>query len=403
MAARKKRAKAESGTAPERQAAAAEVPQTIGDMMPQGAEPLPSGYGDLLEDLKGRIRQARARAGLAVNQELLLLYYGIGLDLDRRDRQEAWGSSIIDRLSRDLRQAIPEMEGLSSRNLRRMRAFYRAYPLDEVAVSVWPQAVAKLELVKWPPAVAKLPWAHNVILLEKCKDPEARAWYAQAALHHGWSRNILAMQIDTELHLRQGQSVTNFDRTLSPPQSDLARQSLKDPYLFDFLSVSQEAQERAVEDALVTHITRFLLELGAGFAYIGRQVHLEVGDRDFYVDLVFYHVRLHCFVLLELKTGPFQPEYAGKMNFCLSAADDLLRGQGDGPSLGLILCRDKNGGIAEYALRDLHKPIGVSNYLLTKALPQELKPSLPTIEQLEEELKNVEPEQEHPEGPADEG
>jgi predicted nuclease of restriction endonuclease-like (RecB) superfamily len=215
--------KRKGSKSPGEQPAALSVPQTIGDMMPQAAEPLPSGYADLLEDLKGRIRQARARAGLAVNQELLLLYYGIGLDLDRRDREEAWGSGIIDRLSRDLRHAFPEMEGLSARNLRRMRAFYRAYPLDEAAISIWPQAVAKLELVKWPHPVAKLPWAHNVILLEKCKEPEVRAWYAQAAVHHGWSRNILAMQIDTELHLRQGQSITNFDRTLPPPQSDLAQ------------------------------------------------------------------------------------------------------------------------------------------------------------------------------------
>jgi predicted nuclease of restriction endonuclease-like (RecB) superfamily len=365
------------------------VPETVAEMAPQHPDKLPAGYADLLESLKARIGQARTNVGLAVNQELLLLYYGIGLELDRRDRLEAWGSSVINRLSRDLRQAFPEMEGLSPRSLRRMRAFYRAYPLDDGSAAIWPQAVAKLDLVKWPPAVAKLPWAHNVILLEKCKVAEIREWYARAALHHGWSRNVLAMQIESGLHLRQGESINNFDRTLPPPHSDLAQQSLKDPYLFDFLCIGPEAHERAVEDALVNHITQFLLELGAGFAYFGRQCHLEVGDDDFYVDLVFYHVRLHCFVLLELKTGPFKPEYAGKMNFYLSAADDLLRSAGDGPSIGLILCRDKDRVTAEYALRDIQKPIGISEYQLTKALPQELKSSLPTIEQLERELKNI--------------
>ena len=374
---------------PKNQSGSLHIPETVGEMVPQPPERLPTGYAGLLEELKSRIRHARTNTGFAVNQELLLLYYGIGLDLDRRDRLEAWGSGVINRLSHDLRQVFPEMEGLSPRNLRRMRAFYRAYPLDEVAAAIWPQAVAKLDLAKWPPPVAKLPWTHNIIILEKCKDAETRIWYAQAALHHGWSRNVLAMQIDSDLHLRQGKSITNFDRTLPPPQSDLAQQSLKDPYIFDFLSLGHETHERAVEESLVNHITRFLLELGAGFAYVGRQVHLEVGNDDFYVDIIFYHVRLHCFVLLELKTGPFKPEYAGKMNFCLSAADDLLRGQEDGPSIGLILCRDNNRVLAEYALRDIQKPIGVSEYRLTKALPHELESSFPTIEQLEEELKNL--------------
>jgi predicted nuclease of restriction endonuclease-like (RecB) superfamily len=367
----------------------ADVPKTIAEMSPQYPDGAPAGYVELLESLTARIGQARMNAGLAVNQELLLLYYGIGLELDRRDRLEAWGSSVINRLSRDLRQAFPEMEGLSSRNLRRMRAFYRAYPLSEEGAAIWPRAVAKLDLVKWPPAVAKLPWAHNVILLEKCKTAELRDWYAQAALYHGWSRDVLAMQIESGLHLRQGKSINNFDRTLPPPHSDLAQQSLKDPYLFDFLCIGPEMHERAIEDALVNHVTQFLLELGAGFAYYGRQCHLEVGDDDFYVDLVFYHVRLHCFVLLELKSGPFKPEYAGKMNFYLSAADDLLRSADDGPSIGLILCRDKDRVTAEYALRDIQKPIGISEYQLTKALPRELKSNLPTIEQLERELKNL--------------
>lgn len=324
---------------------------------------------------------------MSVNRELLLLYYGIGLDLHLRTQREAWGASVIDRLSRDLRRAFLDMDGLSPRNLRRMRGFYEAYPLDPESLAIWPQAVAKIELVKWPPAVAKLPWAHNIILLEKCKRPTVRSWYAQAALEHGWSRNVLALQIESGLHRRQGRALSNFQRTLPPPQSDLAHQALKDPYVFDFLTITQDAQERALEEDLVSHITHFLLELGAGFAFVGRQYHLEVGSEDYYLDLLFYHVRLHCYVVIDLKVEPFKPEFAGKMNFYLSAVDDLLRDSDDKPSIGLILCKDRNKVVVEYALRDTRKPMGVAAYRLTASLPKHLKDSLPSIERLEAELK----------------
>lgn len=352
---------------------------------------LPAGYPAFLDDLKARIRTARLRAGLAANQELLLLYYGIGLDLHLRTGREAWGTAVVDRLARDLHQAFPDMEGLSPRNLRRMRAFYEAYPLPPKSLAIWPQAVAKIDLVKWPPAVAKLPWAHNVILLEKCKEPAQRAWYAHGALEHGWSRNVLALQIDARLHARQGRAVTNFAATLPPPQSDLAHQALKDPYVFDFLTIAPDALERALETDLVSHITRFLLELGAGFAFVGRQHHLEVAGEDYYLDLLFYHVRLHCYVVLDLKTGPFTPEQAGKMNFYLSAVDDQLRSPGDQPTIGLILCREKNRVTAEYALRDMTKPIGVADWQagLTTSLPRPLRGSLPTVEEIEAELTDA--------------
>nr|MBI3612631.1 DUF1016 domain-containing protein [Nitrospirota bacterium] len=351
---------------------------------------LPKDYPAFLEDLKDRIRKARIRAGMAANQEVLLLYYGIGLDLHVRLETGTWGTGIVNRLAADLHHAFPEMEGFSPRNLRRMRAFYRAYPLDDKTLAIWPRAVAKIDLVKWPPAVAKLTWAHNMILLEKCKNPLERDWYAKAALEYGWSRDILVHQIESEARKRQGKASTNFKRTLPPAQSDLAQQIIKDPYTFDFLSATEEAREREIERNLIEHIQRFLLELGVGFAFVGRQVHLEVGGEDFYVDLLFYHLRLRAYVVIELKAGAFKPEFAGKMSFYLSAVDDHLRHKDDQPSVGIILCKSKNRVIVEYALRDAPKPIGVSAYKLTKALPEKLKGTLPTIKELEAELSKTE-------------
>jgi len=289
-------------------------------------------------------------------------------------------------VSRDLTAAFPGVEGFSPRNMRRMRAFYCAYPLDEESKKMWRKAADKRNLVIWPQAVAKLPWAHNVILLEKVKNLEARQWYAHAALEYGWSRNILVMQIESNLYERQGKAVTNFCVTLPQPTSDLAAQTLKDPYMFVFLTLTHEASEREIETGLVEHVTKFLLELGSGFAFIGRQVHLEVGGCDYFIDLLFYHVRLRCYVVIELKAGVFKPEYAGKMNFCLSAVDDLLRHPDDKSSIGIILCKDRDKVAVEYALRDIQKPMGVSRYKLTKMLPEALGKSLPTIEEIEAEL-----------------
>ena len=346
-------------------------------------------YLAFLEDLKSRIRQARIRASLAANQELLLLYYSIGLDLHQRSENEAWGTSIIDRLSHDLHRAFPDMQGFSPRNLRRMRAFYRAYPLDAESLRIWPQAVAKIELIKWPPAVAKLTWAHNVILLEKCKNPEEREWYASAALEYGWGRDVLAFQIDTGLIKRQGKAVSNFGRTLPLPQSDLAQQITRDPSQFEFLSLESKFKERDLERKLIEHLKDFLIALGKGFAFVGSQFPLSVGNADYYLDLLFYHVRLHCYVVIELKEGVFKPEYLGKMNFYLSAVDDLMRRPEDRPTIGLLLCKSKDKFQVEYALRDINKPIGVADWetRIVKSLPKELKGNLPTIEEIEKELE----------------
>jgi predicted nuclease of restriction endonuclease-like (RecB) superfamily len=312
----------------------------------------------------------QTRAALSVNRELVLLYWQIGREILIQQDAQGWGARVIDRLSQDLRLAFPGMKGFSARNLKYMRAFAEAWPDEQFVQQV----------------VAQLPWGHNVRLLDRIADHVEREWYARKAIENGWSRNILVHQIDTNLMQRLGSAQSNFERTLPAPQSELAQQLLKDPYIFDFLGLGEEAHERDLERALLEHLRAFLLELGMGFAFVGNQYHLEIGGQDFYLDLLFYHFRLRCFVVIDLKIGAFQPEDAGKMNFYLSAVDDLLAGEQDQPAIGLILCREKNRVIVEYALRDLSKPIGVSAYQLTQALPAELKGSLPTIEELEAEL-----------------
>ena len=339
----------------------------------QAAALLPAGYMEFLEDLKRRIREARVRSALSVNRELVLLYWHIGREILKRQKQEGWGTRVIDRLAQDLRREFPDMKGFSPRNLKHMRAFAEAYPDEQFVQEV----------------LAQVTWYHNITLLEKIKDPTERAWYIQQTIEHGWSRNVLVHQIESELYHRKGEAITNFDRTLPAPQSDLAQEMLKDPYVFDFLGLTEDIRERELEKQLIARIRDFLLELGVGFAFVGSQVHLEVGGEGFCLDLLFYHLKLRCYVVIELKIGEFKPEYAGKMNFYLSAVDDLLRHSDDKPSIGIILCKSKNKVIVEYALRDTFKPIGVSSYRLTRALPEEIKGSLPSVEELERELEKL--------------
>lgn len=327
-------------------------------------------YTEFLEALKTRVSLSQYKAVRAVNRELILLYHYIGSELLKRQKEYKWGSKVIDKVSHDLMSAFPDMKGFSSTNLKYMRLFAESFTYEEIGQQTADQ----------------LPWFHIVTILVDEKDPIARKFYIQKALQHGWSRNVLSMQIETALYKREGKGISNFKSKLPSPQSDLAQQTLKNPYLFDFLSLGKKAHEREVEKALVSHIERFLLELGEGFAFLGRQYHLEVEDRDFYIDLLFYHTKLRCYVVIELKAGEFKPEYAGKLNFYLSAVDDLLRHPSDNPSIGMILCRSKIGVLAEYALRDMTKPIGLAEYRLTEALPDNLKSSLPTIEELEAEL-----------------
>jgi predicted nuclease of restriction endonuclease-like (RecB) superfamily len=364
------------------------------DVAPTPAgESLPAGYVELLEALKADIRTAQVRAALAANRELIALYWRIGAAIVERQSAEGWGTGVIERLGRDLQAAFPGIEGFSPRNLWRMRAFHLAYTLDvRRDPEILTRLVAELDGANLPQAVSELPWGHNITLLQRVKDPVVRLWYARAATQHGWSRSVLSLQIDTRLHERQGQAVTNFARALPAPESDLAQQTLKDPYVFDFLTLAHDAHERDVERALTGHVEKFLLELGAGFAFVGRQVHLEIGGEDFYVDLLFYHLVLRCFVVVDLKAVPFQPEFAGKINFYCSVVDDRMRRAGDGPTIGLLLCKGKNRVVAEYALRDIHKPIGVADFetQLVASLPEELKGSLPTVEELERELGGAE-------------
>lgn len=328
---------------------------------------IPGGYPEFLTQLKRRIGEAQVRAALSVNRELVLLYWQIGREILQRQEHEGWGAKVIDRLARDLRAAFPEMKGFSARNLKYMRAFAAAYVNESIVQQT----------------AAQIPWFHNCLLLDKVKNVEERSWYMEAVVQNGWSRDILAHQIDSHLYHRQGQAVTNFDRTLPAPDSDLARQILKDPYNYDFLTLGSDAHERHLERGLLGHLRAFLLELGVGFAFVGSQYHMEVGGEDFYLDLLFYHLRLRRYIVIDLKIGEFKPEYAGKMNFYLAAADDLLRHGDDQPSIGIIVCRTRNRTIAEYALRDLRAPLGVATYRLTDALPDDLKGSLPTIAELE--------------------
>ena len=361
-------------------------------------EPLPaSQYPGLLADIKQRIGQAQTRAILAVNQALLVLYWDIGELIHARQKQQGWGAAVIPRLAKDLHNELPEEKGFSERNIKLMVQFYREYPALFADTSIGQPVVAQLNETTTPaalgqPAVAQIPWAHNILLMQKVKDVEVRQWYAAATLSNGWSRNILLMQIETAAHARQGKTTSNFALRLPPPQSDLVQQTLKDPYLFDFLTLTEPFHERELETGLIRHLEKFLLELGQGFAFVGRQHHMEIGEQDFYIDLLFYHLRLRCFVVIELKRGAFKPEYAGKMNFYCSVVDDVLRHAQDAPTIGLILCQQQNEVIAEYALRGVDKPIGVSTFELTRALPAELASKLPSIEQIERELGGGEPE-----------
>jgi predicted nuclease of restriction endonuclease-like (RecB) superfamily len=361
---------------------------------PAPADPsaVPAGFADLLADLKARIRQAQTRAVLAANAELVRLYWDIGRMIDQRQQQEGWGSGVIPRLSVELRNELPELKGFSERNLKLMVQFAHEYPdAFPPPEPIGQQPVAQLPSIEnRQPLVAQIPWAHNVLLMQRVKDLAVRQWYMQQTLANGWSRNVLAMMIDADAHRRQGQAVTNFDRLLPSPQSDLAQQALKDPYIFDFLTLEEPFRERELETGLVRHLEKFLLELGRGFAFVGRQYRLTVAEEDFYLDLLFYHLQLRAFVVIDLKTGPFKPEYAGKLNFYCNVVNDQLRHPDDQPTIGLILCQTKDNVLAEYALTGIDKPIGLSSYELTRALPEDLQSALPTVEQIEAELSAAE-------------
>lgn len=327
-------------------------------------------YKVWLIQLKAKIRSTQAKAILTVNSALINFYWELGKMI--AEKQTKWGSKFLQTLSNDLKAEFSNMQGFSVTNLKYCQAFYNYYG----------QSISQLP-------VDQIPWSHNIIIFTKSEDLAEAHFYIQKTLENGWSRDTLALQVKTNLYQRNGKAITNFNQTLPPTVSDLANQTLKDPYIFDFISLTQPYQEKDIENQLVEHLTKFLLELGKGFAFLGRQYHLVVGDNDYYLDLLFYHTKLKCYVVIELKNTKFMPEYAGKLNFYLSAVDSLVKDKTDNPTIGILLCRDKNSVEAEFSLRDINKPMGVSEFLITENLPENLKSNLPTVEELENELKNL--------------
>ena len=330
-------------------------------------------YNSFLVDIKTQIKLSQQKAFNAVNQEMISLYFNIGKMIDTWQKELGWGAKVIDKLSLDILNEFPTMSGFSTRNLKLMVQFYKEYSNDEFV----------------QPIVAQIPWTHNIILIQKIKDKNIRFWYMEQTLQNGWSKDILSLMIKIEIHNRTGNLVSNFSQILPPLESDLVQQSFKDPYRFDFLTITEPFRERELENNLIKHMEKFLIELGSGFAFVGRQYKLEIGDDEFYIDLLFYHLKLRCFIVVELKKGKFKPEYSGQVNFYCSAIDGILAQKDDKPTIGLILCQEKNEIVAEYSLRNMTQPIGISEYQLTEVLPKEFESSLPTIEEIEQELKQI--------------
>lgn len=325
-----------------------------------------SDYQPFLNDLKQQIRQAQLRAGLAANRELVCLYWMIGNSVLEKQKKVGWGAKVIDRLSIDLRKEFPDMRGFSPRNLKYMRAFAETWQDKAIVQEV----------------LAQITWYHNITLLDKLDRQKERLWYSRKTIENGWSRNVMVHQIESDLYHRQGKALTNFSETLPAPQSELAQQILKDPYTFDFLTIAEKTKERELEKNLLIHLRDFLVELGKGFAFLGSQYSITVGQKDYAIDLLFYNVHLHCYIVIELKMDEFKPEYAGKLNFYLSAVDDQMATESDGASIGIILCKAHDKLTVEYALRDLKKPMGVAAYRLTETLPPELQAALPSIDEI---------------------
>lgn len=333
-------------------------------------------YKNWLVELKNKIRSTQIKAAIAVNSTLILFYWELGKMIS--EKQTAWGSKFLETLSKDLQDEFSEMKGFSVSNLKFCKLFYNYFSIR-----------SQVENEMAENLIVKLPWGHIKIIITKIKSHTEAEFYTKQTIENNWSRDILDLQIKSNLYQRQGKSITNFKNTLPEPFSDLAIQTLKDPYVFDFLALDVKYRERDVENQLVQHITKFLLELGKGFAFIGQQYHLAIADNDYYIDLLFYHTRLKCYIVVELKNTKFIPEFAGKLNFYLSAVDSLIKQNDDNPTIGILLCKDKNNLEAEFALRDINKPIGISKWSLTENLPDNLKSSLPTIEEIEQELKKL--------------
>lgn len=340
-------------------------------------------YASLLKQVKARVALAQKKAIYAANEELLSMYWDIGKLLSESQKQIGWGNNALEQLSGDLKNDYPKVKGFSPRNCRCMIQFYKEYNQE---LTIWQPSVAKLESSNFILPVKKLSWSHNIALIQKVKDIKARYWYMIQCLKSGWTRDFLIDAITQNYYHSYGAMANNFDATLPETQAKQVKETLKDPYIFDMLTFTDEYDERDVELGLVKHIEKFLVEIGAGFAFMGRQYHIEVAENDFYIDILMYNAFMHRYLVVELKRGAFQPEYIGKLNFYCSAVDDILCREGDNQTIGLLLCQNKNRIMAEYALRDVHKPIGISDYELGKALPKDIKSDLPSIEELENKL-----------------
>ena len=339
-------------------------------------------YVGLLKDIKNQIQSARIKAAFTVNQELIRLYWNIGRQIVEKQKQEGWGTGLIEKLAKDLQNAFPGIKGFSRTNIFLMRQFF-------LLCQKVHQPAGQLEKPHIPLELLNIPWRHNVTLLSKVDSPEAIIWYAQKTVEQGWSRSALEDSIKATFYERSGKSISNFTQRLPAPQSELVQETIKNPYNFDFLALSQGYHEHELEQGLINHIEKFLIELGEGFALVGRQFPIKVSNKSYYLDLLFYHLKLRCFCVIELKTTEFKPEHAGQLNFYLSAVDSILKQPQDNPTIGMLLCKTKDKLIVEYALRDIEKPIGVAEYetKILESLPDELKGKLPSIEEIEEEFK----------------
>ena len=342
-------------------------------------------YKQWLTDLKFRIRNSQIKAALKVNAELINLYWELGKEIVSKQEQSQWGDGLIKQLSSDLQQEFPNMKGFSISNIKYIKQWYLFYYKD---ITIGQQVVGQLEnIFNIQELVSQIPWGHNLRIIAQCKSTEEAMFYIHKTIEYSWSRSILDQPIKQQDYQRTRHSVSNFSRLLPTVQSDLAQELLKDPYNFDFLTLTDSYKERELENALTDNITKFLIELGAGFAYVGRQIPLKVGNKEFYLDLLFYHLKLRCYIVIELKATYFIPEYTGKLSFYLTAVNDLLKHQTDNPTIGLLICKNKDSFIAEYSLKGISQPIGVSEYELTRLCPEDFKGSLPSIEEIEAELK----------------
>ena len=335
-------------------------------------------YKDWLQNLKGKIQQSQIKAAIQVNSELLRLYWQIGKDIVEKQAQAKWGDGFLQTLSADLCKEFPTIKGFSYRNLKSIRQWYLFYNQLDI---IGKQLVSQLEV-----SLFSIPWGHHIMIMQRCKDTQEALFYVHKTIENHWSRSVLEHQIALNLYARQGKAITNFQHQLPPAMSDLAQELTKDPYIFDFLSITENYTEKELQQYLEDNMTKFLLELGKGFCFYGKQVHINVGGDDFYIDLLFYNAHLHCYVVVELKTTKFKPEHIGQLKFYVTAVNKQLCTEGDTPTIGLLICKDKNNVIAEYTLEDIHNPIGVSSYKLFDELSKDYQSSLPSIEEIEKRL-----------------